>query len=125
MLHAGLIGGLGPVIIYGLAIATGGDQLTMRKLTGLALSCAGLASLVAQKGGPAARVMVLGDLIVLAGDRGVLLLHRPPRSESPASTTISRFRCQLQRSLGGAPAIAERSRSTTSPGFSTSMTSRR
>jgi hypothetical protein len=77
VLHAGLIGGLGPVIIYGLAIATGGDQLTMRTLSGLALSCAGLASLVAQNGGPAARVTVLGDLIVLAGDRGVLLLHRP------------------------------------------------
>jgi drug/metabolite transporter (DMT)-like permease len=67
VLHAGLIGGFGPVIIYGLAVISGDEALTIRKLSGMVVSCGGLALLVTQKNDPAAQATWLGDLLVLAG----------------------------------------------------------
>jgi drug/metabolite transporter (DMT)-like permease len=67
VLHAGLIGGLGPVIILGLSVATGEERLTVSKVTGMTISLGGVALFVTQNAGPGAQVTLGGDSIILAG----------------------------------------------------------
>lgn len=66
VLHAGLIGGLGPVIIFGLSVVTRTEKLTVLKLSGMVISLGGVVLLVTQKAGSGAQATVLGDAIVLA-----------------------------------------------------------
>ncbi|MGI8547221.1 MAG: DMT family transporter [Gemmatimonadaceae bacterium] len=67
VLHAGLIGGLGPIIIFGLSVATGVEKLTLLKSTGTLISLGGIVLFVTQKSGPGAQASLVGDAIVFAG----------------------------------------------------------
>ncbi len=66
VLHAGLIGGFGPIIIFGLSVATGVEKLTLLKTTGTLIS-SGIVLFVTQKTGPGAQASLVGDAIVFAG----------------------------------------------------------
>ncbi len=67
VLHAGLIGGLGPIIIFGLSVATGVEQITRVKASGTVISLAGIALFVTQKTGPGAPASLVGDALIFAG----------------------------------------------------------
>jgi len=66
-LHAGLVVGLGPVIVLMLSAARGHERITSWKLCGIALAFLGMALLVVERAGEHGQASWVGDLIVLSG----------------------------------------------------------
>lgn len=64
VLHAGLIGGLGPVVILGLSVLTAVETFTVLKVSGMLISLGGVILLVTQKAGSGAQPTLVGDAIV-------------------------------------------------------------
>lgn len=67
VLHAGLIAGLGPVIVLGVSILMRVEGLNFAKLTGMVISCGGVVLLLTQKTGGGAQTSARGDIIILVG----------------------------------------------------------
>lgn len=68
--HASLIIGTGPILVLLLAWAQGLERLTVLKVTGMALSFAGVTVLAAEEGLSLRSGRLLGDMITLAGSVG-------------------------------------------------------
>lgn len=66
-LHAGLVVGLGPVIILMLSAARKHERITVWKLFGISASFLGMALLLVERVGQKGGASWLGDLIVLSG----------------------------------------------------------
>jgi len=66
-LHAGLVVGLGPVIVLILSAARGQERITFWKLCGIAIAFLGMGLLVFERAGEPGQASWVGDLIVLSG----------------------------------------------------------
>jgi drug/metabolite transporter (DMT)-like permease len=67
VLHAGLIGGLGPVIILGLSSRREQKGLSVSKLSGMVISVGGITLLVTHKTGSGAQATLIGDSLIVVG----------------------------------------------------------
>lgn len=66
-LHAGLVVGLGPVIVLMLSAARGHERITPWKLCGIGIAFLGMGLLVFERAGGHGQASWRGDLIVLSG----------------------------------------------------------